>query len=145
MGQEPAGKWVAATGERRHATGGKGRFRGRREPPAQTDDQRHAPPPDDGLTARSRGDCRGGVAQTAPDGGSRLVAGALPAGRALRPNAIAPRGDVTLLLADLGKAQGGVFALTRDGAMRPLVETADDAIASLRTPVAGHPPFHRHF
>jgi sugar lactone lactonase YvrE len=70
-------------------------------------------------------DWRGGVAQTAPDGTSTLVHGTLPAARPLRPNGIARRRDGSFLLADLGESKGGVFALDRDGAVRPLLEAVD--------------------
>ncbi len=70
-------------------------------------------------------DWRGGVARTTPTGGSTLVQGTLPGGRPLRPNGIALRRDGSFLLADLGETQGGVFALSPDGAVKPLVERVD--------------------
>jgi len=70
-------------------------------------------------------DWRGGVARTGADGSSTLFQGALPAARPLRPNGIALRRDGTFLLADLGESKGGVFALDRNGAVRPLLEAVD--------------------
>lgn len=70
-------------------------------------------------------DWRGGVARTSTDGRVVLYAGSLEGGRPLRPNGIALRADGSFLLADLGDKQGGVFVLTRDGAVRPLVERVD--------------------
>lgn len=70
-------------------------------------------------------DWRGGVAQTHADGTQTLYAGRLPEGRALRPNGIALRHDGSFLLADLGETAGGVFALTRAGALAPFLERVD--------------------
>ena len=70
-------------------------------------------------------DWRGGVAMTGTTGESTLFSGTLPADRALRPNGIALRRDNTFLLADLGETLGGVFTLTRDGQVRPLIEEVD--------------------
>ena len=70
-------------------------------------------------------DWRGGVALTRPDGSQALYTGALPGGRPLRPNGIALRRDGSFLLADLGDDDGGVFALTRDGAVTPFLERVD--------------------
>ncbi len=70
-------------------------------------------------------DWRGGVAHLRPDGSQTLYAGQLPGGRALRPNGIALRPDGSFLLADLGEELGGVFELSRDGAVRPLLERVD--------------------
>lgn len=70
-------------------------------------------------------DWRGGVARTMPAGASTLVQGTLPGGRPLRPNGIALRRDGSFLLADLGETQGGVFALSPDGAVKPLIERVD--------------------
>ncbi len=74
-------------------------------------------------------DWRGGVAMTRPDGGQQLFA-ARPAGRfqgsrPLRPNGIALCRDGSFLLADLGETLGGVYTLSRDGALRPFVESVD--------------------
>ena len=73
-------------------------------------------------------DWRGGVAHTRPDGTHTLYAGALPGGRPLRPNGIALRRDGSFLLADLGDAAGGVFALDRGGNVRPFVESVDGVV-----------------
>ena len=70
-------------------------------------------------------DWRGGVAWTGPDGNVVLCAGTLEGGRPLRPNGIALRADGSFLLADLGDTLGGVFVLSRDGAVRPLLERVD--------------------
>ena len=70
-------------------------------------------------------DWRGGVAATHPDGSHVLFAGALPGGRPLRPNGIALRRDGSFLLADLGETAGGVFALDRQGGVRPFLEQVD--------------------
>ena len=70
-------------------------------------------------------DWRGGVAAVHRDRPQKLFTGALPRGGALRPNGIALRGDGSFLLADLGETSGGVFALTRDGAVRPFLERVD--------------------
>ncbi|MET0202981.1 MAG: SMP-30/gluconolactonase/LRE family protein [Casimicrobiaceae bacterium] len=71
-------------------------------------------------------DWRGGVAQTRGDGRHSLHAGQLPDARPLRPNGIALRRDGSFLLADLGESAGGVFALMRDGGVRPLLERVDN-------------------
>ncbi|MBP8295087.1 MAG: SMP-30/gluconolactonase/LRE family protein [Burkholderiales bacterium] len=70
-------------------------------------------------------DWRGGVACTRPDGSHVLFAGTLPGGRPLRPNGIALRRDGSFLLADLGDSAGGVFALDRQGGVRPFLEQVD--------------------
>jgi len=64
-------------------------------------------------------DWRGGVAHTGPDGRQRLYAGRLPDGGELRPNGIALLDDGSFLLAHLGADQGGVYRLTREGAVEP--------------------------
>jgi sugar lactone lactonase YvrE len=70
-------------------------------------------------------DWRGGVARVRPDGSTSLYAGRLEGGRPLRPNGIAIRSDGSFLLADLGETQGGVYALFRDGSVRPFLEAVD--------------------
>jgi sugar lactone lactonase YvrE len=70
-------------------------------------------------------DWRGGVAHLRPDGSQTLYAGRLPGERPLRPNGIALRADGSFLLADLGERLGGVYALERDGRVRPLLERVD--------------------
>ena len=82
------------------------------------------------VLATARGDLhtadwRGGIATIGPDGAQSLCAGTLPGGRPLRPNGIALRADRSFLLADLGEAAGGVFTLSRDGAVRPFLESVD--------------------
>ncbi len=69
-------------------------------------------------------DWRGGVACIGP-AGTTLVTATLAAGRPLRPNGIALRGDGSFLLADLGELAGGVFALSREGEVRPWLERVD--------------------
>lgn len=70
-------------------------------------------------------DWRGGVAHTTTTGTSTLIEGTLPGARPLRPNGIALRRDGSFLLADLGETSGGVFALSRDGAVQPLLQHVD--------------------
>lgn len=70
-------------------------------------------------------DWRGGVAHISPDGTQALYRGALPGDRPLRPNGIALRRDGTFLLADLGENLGGVFELTRQGGVRPVLTGVD--------------------
>ncbi len=70
-------------------------------------------------------DWRGGVAHRRPDGTQTLYRGDLPGGRPARPNGIALRRDGSFLFADLGAEAGGVFALARDGAIRPFLEAVD--------------------
>jgi sugar lactone lactonase YvrE len=82
------------------------------------------------VLANARGDVytadwRGGVAQLRADGGQALFRGELPDGRPARPNGIALRPDGSFLFADLGAERGGVFALTRDGSIRPFLEEVD--------------------
>ena len=83
-----------------------------------------------GVLANATGDLfsadwRGGVAQVRADGTQALYAGTLPGGRPLRPNGIAMRRDGSFLLADLGETLGGIFALARDGTVRPFLEQVD--------------------
>ncbi len=70
-------------------------------------------------------DWRGGVAHIRPDGTQALYRCELPGGRPARPNGIALRRDGSFLFADLGTDLGGVFALSRDGVVRPFVERVD--------------------
>jgi sugar lactone lactonase YvrE len=74
---------------------------------------------------RYTADWRGGVAHIRPDGTQTLYTGHLPGNRPLRPNGIALRADGSFLLADLGEERGGVFALDRQGDVRPLLERVD--------------------
>jgi sugar lactone lactonase YvrE len=71
-------------------------------------------------------DFRGGVAALAPDGSHRLIAGRtddLPEG--LRPNGIAFERDGSFILAHLGAEEGGVFRLSREGAVTPLLREVE--------------------
>ena len=71
-------------------------------------------------------DFRGGVAAHGPGGTHRLIRGTtadLPDG--LRPNGIAFDRDGSFLLAHLGAAEGGVFRLTRDGQVAPLLREVE--------------------
>ena len=82
------------------------------------------------VLATARGDLytadwRGGVAYVRADGTQSLYLGKLPGDRPLRPNGIAVRPDGSFLLADLGDTLGGVFALARDGKVRPFLEAVD--------------------
>ena len=70
-------------------------------------------------------DWRGGVARLRPDGSQALYAGALPDGRAARPNGIALRANGDFLFADLGETAGGVYELGRDGSVRAFALRAD--------------------
>ena len=72
-------------------------------------------------------DWEGGVTRIAPDGRQdRFLA---PDGLAVRPNGIALRRDGSFLLAHLGAETGGLFQLTRDGDLRPLLlEVAGKAL-----------------
>jgi sugar lactone lactonase YvrE len=86
------------------------------------------------VLATARGDLfsadwRGGVAHRLPDGTQRLYTGRLPGGGELRPNGIALLADGSFLIAHLGAEQGGVFRLTRTGAVEPwLTEVAGEAL-----------------
>lgn len=70
-------------------------------------------------------DWRGGVAHIHPDGQQTLYHCELPGARPARPNGIALRRDGSFLFADLGADLGGVFALARDGSVRPFLEEVD--------------------
>lgn len=71
-------------------------------------------------------DARGGVAALAPDGAHRLIAGrTAELAEALMPNGIALDRDGSFLVAHLGAAQGGVFRLTQDGQLSPVLREAD--------------------
>ncbi len=86
------------------------------------------------VLATARGDLftadwRGGVAHIRPDGMQSLYTGKIPspapAGRQPRPNGIALRANGNFLLADLGEESGGVFELTREGAIREVLTRVD--------------------
>lgn len=69
---------------------------------------------------------RGGVAALAPDGSHHLITGHtadLPGG--LRPNGIAFDQDGSFLLAHLGPEEGGVFRLTPEGQVSPVLREAE--------------------
>jgi sugar lactone lactonase YvrE len=70
-------------------------------------------------------DWRGGVARTAAGGTQTLFAGAPSPTRLLRPNGVALRADGSFLVAHLGEADGGVYALGRDGTVTPFVVAVD--------------------
>lgn len=70
-------------------------------------------------------DWRGGVAHIRSDNSQTLYKGALPGGRPLRPNGIALRKNGNFLLADLGEELGGVFELSREGSVRPVLVEVD--------------------
>ena len=71
-------------------------------------------------------DGRGGVAHVKPDGTSRLYAGTtadLPEGP--RPNGIALEPDGSFLFANLGTTAGGIWRLTRQGQVSPVIRRVD--------------------
>jgi sugar lactone lactonase YvrE len=85
------------------------------------------------VLANARGDVytadwRGGVAHLRPDGGQALYRCELAGGRPARPNGIALRRDGSFLFADLGDQRGGVYALARDGGVRPFLEEVDGVV-----------------
>lgn len=82
------------------------------------------------VLATARGDLytadwRGGIAHIHPDGRQTLYRCEFTGGRPVRPNGIALRPDGSFLFADLGADLGGVFALGRDGSVRPFLEEVD--------------------
>jgi sugar lactone lactonase YvrE len=70
-------------------------------------------------------DWRGGVCAIDAEGRQTLYAGRVSAERELRPNGIALRPDGSFLLADLGETLGGVYALSREGTVRPYLTRVD--------------------
>lgn len=70
-------------------------------------------------------DWRGGVAHIRPDGSQSLYTGTLPNGAAPRPNGIALLADGSFLFAHLGDKDGGVWRLTREGAIEPWLTHVD--------------------
>lgn len=70
-------------------------------------------------------DWRGGVCEIAADGRQRLNTATLPDGRPLRPNGITIAADGSLLLAQLGDHDGGVWRLTADGRVEPWLTEVD--------------------
>lgn len=82
------------------------------------------------VLATCRGDLyasdgRGGVSHVRPDGSQTLYVGTLPDGRKPHPNGIALRSNGNFLLADLGEERGGVFELTREGKVNPVLVRVD--------------------
>ncbi|MEO8543256.1 MAG: SMP-30/gluconolactonase/LRE family protein [Burkholderiaceae bacterium] len=81
------------------------------------------------LTTRSGdiycADWRGGVAHLRPDGSQSLYAGHMPDGSEPKPNGVALLRDGSFLFTHLGADQGGVFRLTRDGAITPWLTEVD--------------------
>ncbi|WP_168166059.1 SMP-30/gluconolactonase/LRE family protein [Bosea sp. PAMC 26642] len=83
------------------------------------------------MLATARGDLftadwRGGVAHLKPDGTQALYTAAtadIPEG--LRPNGIALEPDGSFLFANLGSEIGGVWRLTRDGQVSPVLTEID--------------------
>jgi sugar lactone lactonase YvrE len=79
--------------------------------------------PDGGVFAA---DARGGVAALASDGSHRLIAGrTTELAEALMPNGVAFDRDGSFLVAHLGAREGGVFRLTPDGQLSPVLREAD--------------------
>ncbi len=71
-------------------------------------------------------DMRGGISHVTPDGGRRLYAGAsLDLSGPLHPNGFALDRDGSFLVAHLGDSEGGVFRLTRAGALAPVLQRID--------------------
>jgi sugar lactone lactonase YvrE len=70
-------------------------------------------------------DWRGGVAHLHPDGTQSLYAGRLPDGSDPKPNGVALLPDGSFLFTHLGADSGGVFRLTRDGAITPWLTEVD--------------------
>lgn len=70
-------------------------------------------------------DWRGGVCEIGVRGGQRLRLPRRPDGGALKPNGIALLADGSLLLAQLGDHDGGVWQLTRDDQVRPWLLEVD--------------------
>jgi len=64
-------------------------------------------------------DWRGGVAHIRSDGSQTLYSGPGPDGLVLKPNGIALQRDGSFLVTHLGANEGGVFRLTREGAVTP--------------------------
>lgn len=70
-------------------------------------------------------DWRGGVVHRRRDGAQRLIRGRLPGGGELRPNGIALLTDGSFLIAHLGAQDGGVWRLSREGAVTPWLVEVD--------------------
>ena len=72
-------------------------------------------------------DWRGGVAISRPGGDGEVTVGQIAPDRPARPNGIALRADGGFLFADLGESLGGIYTLSRGGAIAPLITHADGA------------------
>lgn len=70
-------------------------------------------------------DWRGGVAHIRPDGRQTLYRSEGIDGLPLKPNGIALNADGSFLLAQLGADDGGVYRLTRSGALTPFLRAVD--------------------
>ena len=70
-------------------------------------------------------DWRGGVAHLRPDGSQTLYSSVGIDGLPLRPNGIALNRDGSFLLAQLGAEDGGVYRLTRTGALTPFLREVE--------------------
>ena len=77
-----------------------------------------------GLLLTSDWSGQGGVAQTDPDGTVRRIEARDPL-RQMRPNGIALEPGGSILMADLGAEEGGVFRLFVDGAVEPVLQAVD--------------------
>ena len=69
-------------------------------------------------------DWRHGIAETRPDGSTRLIGSAALIADGLSPNGIAMRPDGSFLFANLGDA-GGVWHVDRDGRLAPFLTRVD--------------------
>lgn len=81
------------------------------------------------VLATARGDIyscdgRGGVTHIRPDGGHTLFLASNPPADGFIPNGIALQRDGSFLCANMGMA-GGVWRLTRDGALTPYLSSVD--------------------
>lgn len=71
-------------------------------------------------------DRRGGVSHILPDGTQRLyVGGTLDLPGPLHPNGIALERDGSFTVAHLGENEGGVYRLTRNGTLTPILQRLD--------------------
>ncbi|SDB49222.1 SMP-30/gluconolactonase/LRE family protein [Bauldia litoralis] len=77
-----------------------------------------------GLLLTSDWTGQGGVALTDPDGVVRRIEARDPP-REMRPNGIALEPGGSVLMADLGAEEGGVFRLLADGGVEPVLVTVD--------------------
>lgn len=70
-------------------------------------------------------DWRGGICEIGPDGAQRLRTAARADGLPLRPNGIALAADGSVLMAQLGDRDGGVWRLAPDGGLVPWLMAVD--------------------